>query len=90
MFLPLFVHADALGDLLNAIYRHLINPVIAFIFALATLWFIVGVIKFLANGGNEQKKTEGKQHMLWGLIGMFVMVSVFGIMQLIVNTLGMS
>jgi len=88
MWLPVIVHADALGDLLNALYRHIINPIVAFVFALATVYFIIGIVQFLANSGNEQKQTEGKQHMLWGLIGMFVMISVFGIMQLIVNTLG--
>jgi uncharacterized membrane protein YidH (DUF202 family) len=88
MFTPIIVSADALGDLLNAIYRHIVNPVVAFVFALATLLFIIGVIQFLANNGNESKQTDGKKHMLWGLIGMFIMVSVFGLMQLIISTLG--
>jgi len=26
--------------------------------------------------------------MLWGILGMFIMVSVFGIMQLLTNSLG--
>ncbi len=88
MFFVTPVHADALGDLLNAIYAHIINPIIAFVFALATVYFIIGIVQFLANSGNETKQTEGKQHMLWGLIGMFIMVSVFGLMRLIIATVG--
>ncbi|MEK7107401.1 MAG: hypothetical protein AAB899_04425, partial [Patescibacteria group bacterium] len=44
------------------------------------------------NLGEGGENTEGKQHMLWGLIGMLVMISVFGILALINNTfnLGLS
>lgn len=83
-----YVYADALDTLLGAIYAHIINPVIAFVFALATVLFIIGVIQFLANAGNEADQTTGKQHMKWGLFGMFIMVSVFGLMRLIIATLG--
>ncbi|MCI0542167.1 hypothetical protein L0Y69_00210 [bacterium] len=71
------------------INEYIINPIIAFLFVLATLLFISGLVRFFLMGDSEGKNREtGKQHMVWGLVGMFIMVSVFGIMQLIVNTFG--
>jgi hypothetical protein len=68
----------------------IIQPVIMFMMALAGLVFIWGVVEFLMNqgGGEEKAIASGKQHILWGLVGLLIMVSVFGIMRLIVNTFG--
>ena len=57
-------------------------------FALALAYFLYGVMQFIINPGNEEIRKTGKSHMLWGVVGMVIMVSVFGIMQLILNTLG--
>ena len=37
----------------------------------------------LEDGGDN---SEGKQHMIWGIIGMFIMVSIWGIIGLLDNT----
>lgn len=47
------------------------------------LWGLVVFIFKLDEGGDHK---EGKDHMLWGIIGMFVMVSVGGIMAILNNT----
>ena len=38
--------------------------------------------------GDEELRTTSKSHMLYGVIGMFIMMSVFGIMRVILNSLG--
>ncbi len=57
---------------------------VSLIVALAVLAFFVGVIKFLyaSRNGVETGMTEGKQTMMWGIISIFVIISVFGIIQL--------
>lgn len=74
--------------LMKSINRVVINPLIVFLFALALVYFLYGVAQFIMNGGNDEKRTTGKSHMMWGIVGMFIMVSVFGIMRIILNTLG--
>jgi len=37
---------------------------------------------------NEEIRTSSKSHMLWGIFGMFIMIAVFGIMNLILTTVG--
>lgn len=69
----------------------LINTVIVpVIFALAFLVFIYGVVKyfFINNGGDEGKIAEGRQFILWGLLGIVMLFSVWGFVNLLLSTLG--
>ena len=82
-------YAD-IGELVKRVNKVILNPFIAFLFAVALVYFIYGVFEFLANASNEDARTKGKQHMLWGVIGMFIMMAVFGIIQIIMTTLGIT
>jgi len=75
-------------QLVYKINRVILNPLIILMFAVALVSFLFGVAEFIGNAGSEEKRTKGKQHMIWGVIGMFIMVGVFAIMQIIVNTIG--
>jgi len=66
----------------------IINPLILFLFALAVVYFLYGVLEFLMNQENEEKKTAGKSHMLWGVVGITIMLGVFTLMNIIINTFG--
>lgn len=76
--------------LVESISKVIINPLIVFLFALAMVIFIYGLVKYLLNPDSEEVRKNSKSHMIWGIIGMFIMVSVFGIMNIILNTLGES
>jgi hypothetical protein len=64
-----------------------VNPLIQLLFAVALAFFLYGLFKFIANGDNESARTEGKSHMLYGIIGMVIMMGVWGITNLLINTL---
>jgi uncharacterized membrane protein YidH (DUF202 family) len=64
----------------------IINPLIGLLFALAVVYFLYGVLEFLMNQENEEKKTAGKSHMLWGVIGITIMLGVFTLMNLVLAT----
>lgn len=60
------------------------GTLVPLVFALAFLMFIWGVFKyFILGGGDEEKRAEGKQLMLWGIIAFVVMVSVWGIVNIL-------
>ena len=68
------------------VFNTVIVPVI---FALAFLAFIWGIMSyFFFHGGEEQKRTEGRQFILWGIIGMVVLFSVGGVVKILLSTLG--
>lgn len=75
-----------IDKLVESIGRVIISPAILLLFGVALVVFIWGLVKFLwaLNGGG--KADTGKQHMLWGLVGMFVMTAAWGIFNLIDNT----
>lgn len=70
------------------ISTNVLNPVIAIFFALAFAYFVYGVAAYIWNPDSEEARTKGQQNMLWGVIGMLIMVSVFGIMRFLVNSIG--
>ncbi len=74
--------------LMKSIDRVIINPIIFFMFALAMVYFLYGLVQYLVYPDSEEIRKKSKSLMLWGIIGLFIMVAVFGIMNVILNTLG--
>ncbi|KND47231.1 MAG: hypothetical protein AB199_02260 [Parcubacteria bacterium C7867-004] len=68
---------------------NLINNVfIPLVFAIAFIVFIWGVFQyFIAGGHDEEKRETGKSLMLWGIIGFFIMVSVWGLVNILRGTI---
>jgi uncharacterized membrane protein YidH (DUF202 family) len=75
-------------NLLRKFNELILNPVIVGMFALAVLLFIYGVFKYVKNSDSDEERATGRRHMVWGVVGMFIMISVFGIIQVILNTVG--
>lgn len=83
-----YAATTGLDNLLNKIYKVIINPAIVLLFAIAFTGFLWGVVEYLQKADSDTGRKEGSQHMLWGIIGMFIMISVFAIMRILANTLG--
>ena len=81
----------SIDHLINNFDTIIVNPVILFMMALAAIVFIWGVAQFIYNvgEGEEGDIADGKQHILWGLIGLLIMVGVYGILHLVINTFGL-
>lgn len=67
---------------------YIIDPAIVLIFTAGLLVFIFGLTQFMWHLKDGSGHDEGVQHMLWGVIGMFIMVSVAGIIALINDFVG--
>lgn len=74
-------------EIVGKVNQYIINPLIILMFAVALVYFLYGVIEFLSTNSETARKT-GKDHMMYGILGMFIMVSVFTILRIIANTLG--
>jgi hypothetical protein len=73
---------------LSNINDQIVTPIIYLLFALATVYFLYGVYLFVKNAESPDKRSEGAQSMIWGIIGLFIMLSVKGIINLILRTVG--
>jgi len=78
-----FAALTGVKDLITSV-EGLINPLITLAVGLALVAFLWGLAKFIFRlGGDEKAVEDGKRIMKWGLIALFVMVSVWGIIELI-------
>ncbi|HEY1036991.1 MAG TPA: hypothetical protein VGE62_00250 [Candidatus Paceibacterota bacterium] len=66
----------------------IINPIILLLFGIAVLVFLYGIFEYVKGSGSEDARATGSRHMVAGVIGLFIMISVFGIMRAIMNTIG--
>lgn len=59
---------------------------VPYIITLAVVAFITGLIKYVGNGDNEEKRGEGNKLMIYGIVGLFFMVSIWGILKIFTNS----
>jgi hypothetical protein len=58
------------------------------IFGIAFLYFFWGVAQFILNAGEQKARDEGKKKMLWGIVALFVMISIVGILHTVGYLIG--
>jgi hypothetical protein len=80
--------ATTFDTFLGKLNAKIINPAIEFAFIIALLVFLYGVMEFIRGADNDKKRSDGKQHILWGLIGFVIMFGVWGIINILINTFG--
>ncbi|MEK7152941.1 MAG: hypothetical protein AAB834_03275 [Patescibacteria group bacterium] len=76
-------------DTLKKINKEILNPIIALLFAVALVVFLWGLVEFVASAEGDQGRLRGKQHMLWGVVGMTIMVGARAIILIVTNTFGL-
>lgn len=74
------------GDIVTNLIGDLSSYFITFITGLSAFIFIWGIVKYIWKGDNETERRKGRQFMMWGLIGLFVMFSVVGIVMILGET----
>ena len=75
-------------NLLNRILYNIINPLVTLAIGAAVVVFLWGVFKFVRNADNAEERKKGQLHMLFGVLGIFIMVGAYGILGLILGTIG--
>ena len=83
--LPLLASAQTISDTLIFVST-ILNGVIGLFITLAIVVFFWGLIKYLWSMGPEDAH-EGLKIMFWGVVAVFVMVSIWGIIKLLQNSL---
>lgn len=79
---------DSLLDILIWLKCIIAAAIIPLIFTLAFLYFLWGMVKYIRGAANEKEKEESKKFILWGIIGLTVMVSIWGIVKIVTTTFG--
>ncbi|MBI2610197.1 hypothetical protein HYW53_03400 [Candidatus Giovannonibacteria bacterium] len=85
--LPLLAFAQTAESIITRIDR-ILQQVIPILLIIGTIVFLWGIIVFITAGASEEKKSYGKYLIIYGLVGLFVMVAIWGIVGVLVNTFG--
>jgi hypothetical protein len=64
------------------------NVLIPTLIGIALLVFIWGVITFIAKSGDDKAHEEGRRKMFWGIIILFVLISMWGLVRLLQVLIG--
>lgn len=72
--------------LIDKIIAQILNPVIVLLFVIATIMFLWGVIQYVIGSyGDPGKIKQARSVILWGIVGMFIMASAWGIVSILKN-----
>lgn len=73
---------------LQKINQYILNPIILLMFSVALVVFLWGIFQFVRQADNPKAREEGQKNMLWGIVGMFVMFGVYGILNVVLSSIG--
>jgi len=86
--MPIFIHAATFSDLVNKFVAY-VNVIVYLLASLAILVFLWGVLKYMMAGDSKEKLTNGRDFIIYGIIGIFVMMSVWGLVNILIKTFGL-
>jgi hypothetical protein len=73
---------------LQNIIELIFSPLYQLVTVSAFIYFLYGVVKFIADMQDPEKKNTGKAHMMYGLLGLFIILSVGAILRLFNDIFG--
>ena len=82
--LPLFALAQQALTILDNI-KEFVNNLVPILLIIATIVFVWGVILFLTAGADEERRANARSLMIYGLVALFVIVAVWGIVNVLIG-----
>ncbi|MFZ2038647.1 MAG: hypothetical protein WAV11_01775 [Minisyncoccia bacterium] len=76
---------DSIQEIVVKIETAIVDPLIYLIATLAIIIFLWGLYQFVKNAEDSSKRSDGVQHMIWGTVGLAIMFSVYGILNVIIG-----
>lgn len=72
----------------QSVITNIFNPLYELVVGVAVVYFLYGAAKFVYDLNDPEKKTFGKSHLLYGMIGLFIILSIGGLLPLLNGILG--
>jgi hypothetical protein len=72
--------------ILTKIKSEIIVPLIGLLFVLALIYFLWGAVQYIIHMNSPADRQTGQRHMIWGIIGLAIMMSAFGIVNFVFNS----
>jgi len=69
------------------IAKNIVGSLVPLFVTLALVYFIWGLAEYILESGEANKKEEGRTRMVWGTLALFVVISVWGLVNIIKDTI---
>ncbi|MCF7835688.1 MAG: hypothetical protein K9M15_01025 [Candidatus Marinimicrobia bacterium] len=79
--------ANTLTDVITTI-GEMIDTIIPILMTLVVAVFLWGIVKYVTAGGDAEKEKSARGYIIYGLIGIFVLVAFWGIVKMFASTFG--
>jgi hypothetical protein len=73
-------------EILSKVLDNVVSPLVELAFAVALIVFVYGVLQMVFHKTDADAHKQGRNSILWGVVGMFIMTCAWGIIYLISNT----
>ena len=89
-FVPVSAFAQSLTTISNINdvsdkFTQILNTSVIILISFSVVWIIVNVVRYLIAGGEEDRK-KGGMAILWGVVGLFVILSIWGLVAILKNS----
>ena len=75
-------------SLLGKIATYILNPLIVLGFVVATIFLFYGIAKMIFKADSSSDLEKNKKSVMYGIVGLFIMFSVYGILRLVLTSFG--
>ena len=76
------------NTLIQNILTNIVNPLVLLMVGVAVIYFLWGVFEFIRHADSSEERKKGGEHMLYGALGLFIMGTAYGVLNLILGTIG--
>jgi uncharacterized membrane protein YidH (DUF202 family) len=76
---------DTLNTFINKVEIQIITPLVTLLALAAFVLFVWGVIEYIRNAANDEKRQTGQMHILYGIIGLVLIFGATAIVAILKN-----
>ena len=67
---------------------NLTRAIVPIIVGLSVMFFLYGLLGYMMNSGDEKKRAESVKYIIYGIVGLFIMISTWALVFLITDFFG--
>ncbi len=74
-------------EFIKSVQTEILMPIITLLAIIAFAVFVWGVVQMIMAAGDEEKRTTGQRHIVWGIVGLFILFGASSIVALLSSTI---
>lgn len=78
----------AVSNLMSKLISAIIGPLVTLVVAGAVVVFMWGLFELIMNANDPEARETGQRHIIWGVVGMAIIFSVYGILRFVADSVG--